>query len=413
MEWVDQQTGFLAQFSHILGKNVSPKIPKHQLIASILALGTNHGLAKMGQISDLSTQQLRTAKNNFLRAETLEKANIEIINASSRLPMFKYYNIEEDRIHSSSDGQKFKTQFHTFNARYSPKYFGLGKGISDYTLVANHIPVNARVIGAHEHESYFVFDLLFNNQSQIQPHIHSTDTDGTNQVNFAILDFFGYQFAPRYKSITSKTKILNTFKHPTQYNPEYLLKSTRKVKRKLIVEEWDNMQRIIASLALKTTTQATIIKKLSAYARNNRTRKAMVEYDKILQTIYLLDYIDSPSLRRNVQKALNRGEEYHQLKRHIFYVHGGKFRVHTLQEQQLIADCTHLIANCIIYYNTWLLSKHLLQKQIMGEQEQIEKIKKIAPVAWQHVNVYGTYKFRTEKLPNQFEQILSNAQFKP
>ena len=49
----------------------------------------------------------------------------------------------------------------------------------------------------------------------------------------------------------------------------------------------------------------------------------------------------------------------------------------------------------------------------MGEQEQIEKIKKIAPVAWQHVNVYGTYKFRTENLPNQFEQILSNAQFKP
>ncbi|MEL6256250.1 MAG: Tn3 family transposase [Bacteroidota bacterium] len=409
MDWVDQQTGFLAQFSHILGKNVSQKIPKHQLIASILALGTNHGVGKMGQISDLTSQQLRTARSNFLRAETLEKANIKIVNATSRLPMFKYYNIEEDVVHSSSDGQKFKTQFHTFNSRYSPKYFGLGKGISDYTLVANHIPVNARIIGAHEHESYFVFDLLFNNQTQIQPEIHSTDTDGTNQVNFAILDFFGYQFAPRYKSISSKAKILYTFKHPNQYDQGYLLKSTRKIKLKLIEEEWDNIQRIIASLALKTTTQSTIIKKLAAYARNNRTRKALVEYDKILKTIYLLEYIDSPSLRRNVQKALNRGEEYHQLKRHIFYVHGGKFRVHTMQEQQLIADCTHLIANVIIYYNTWLLSQNLSKNQKGGDEIEIEKIKKIAPVAWQHVNVYGTYKFTTMEFPLEFEQILENA----
>ncbi|PGW47447.1 hypothetical protein COE03_14330, partial [Bacillus thuringiensis] len=35
----------------------------------------------------------------------------------------------------------------------------------------------------------------------MKPSIHSTDTHGTNEVNFAILDLFGYQFAPRYKDI--------------------------------------------------------------------------------------------------------------------------------------------------------------------------------------------------------------------
>lgn len=254
-----------------------------------------------------------------------------------------------------------------------------------------------------------MLDLLYNNQTQIQPQIHSTDTDGTNQVNFALLDFFGYQFAPRYKSITSKAKMLYTFKHPSGYNQDYLLKSTRKTKVKLIEEEWDNIQRIIASLALKTTTQSTIIKKLSAYPRNNRTRQALIEYDKILKTIYLLEYIDSPSLRKNVQKALNRGEEYHQLKRHIFYVHGGKFRVHTVQEQQLIADCTHLIANVIIYYNTWLLSEVLQKYQKAGNESAVDKIKKIAPVAWQHTNVYGTYKFRNPTLTFQLDQLPHKA----
>jgi TnpA family transposase len=63
--------------------------------------------------------------------------------------------------------------------------------------------VNARIIGANEHESHYVFDILYNN-TDIQPDIHSTDTHGTNEMNFAILHFFGYQFAPRYKDFHDK-----------------------------------------------------------------------------------------------------------------------------------------------------------------------------------------------------------------
>ncbi|MCP3882229.1 MAG: transposase, partial [Sulfitobacter sp.] len=55
------------------------------------------------------------------------------------------------------DGQKFEVAIPTINARHSSKYFGLSKGVVSYTLVANHVPLNARIIGANEHESHFVF----------------------------------------------------------------------------------------------------------------------------------------------------------------------------------------------------------------------------------------------------------------
>ena len=42
----------------------------------------------------------------------------------------------------------------------------------------------AKIIGTHEHESHFVFDLLYNNTSGIKPTRHSTDTHGADQVNF-------------------------------------------------------------------------------------------------------------------------------------------------------------------------------------------------------------------------------------
>src|SRR4029077_7158085 len=128
--------------------------------------------------------------NHFLRPETAHEANDRVSNAIAKLPIFRHYDIDEV-IHSSSDGQKFETQIHTIQSRHSPKYFGLKKGIVNYTHVANHVPLNARIIGANEHESHYVFDLLYNNTTDIQPSIHSTDAHGTNEVNYAILAFFG------------------------------------------------------------------------------------------------------------------------------------------------------------------------------------------------------------------------------
>jgi TnpA family transposase len=72
-----------------------------------------------------------------------------------------------------------------------------------------------------------------------------------------------------------------------------------------------------------------IVGKLSSYRRKNRTKRALREFDNIISTLYLLDYIDSPLLRRNVQRALNRGEAYHQLRRAIAYAHGGRFHAHS------------------------------------------------------------------------------------
>lgn len=103
------------------------------------------------------------------------------------------------------------------------------------------------------------------------------------------------------------------FKHPSQYDADWLLRPIRKIREKLVVEEWENMQRIIVSLALKTTTQSIIIGKLSAYARKNKTKRALWEYDNIIRSLYLLNYVDLLSLRRHVQQAVNRGENYHKL----------------------------------------------------------------------------------------------------
>jgi TnpA family transposase len=122
--------------------------------------------------------------------------------------------------------------------------------------VINHLSPNTKIIGANEHESRYLYDLLKSNTTDIVPEIHSTDSHGINAVNFAILNISGYRFAPRYKDIREKVGAsLYGFQHPTKYDENWLLRPVRKINEDLIVEEWENFQRIMVSLDRKTTTQ--------------------------------------------------------------------------------------------------------------------------------------------------------------
>jgi len=398
VHFVESRCPFLHAFDHLLPRYTKQGADDRVLCACLVAWGTNTGLGRMGETSDIGYQALQGASDDFVRLETLGPANDCLPNGIVALSITGHYDLG-GLVHSSSDGQKFETRRPTFNARHGPKYFGLKKGIVAYTLVINHIPVNARIIGAHEHESHYVFDLLFNTTTTLRPEVHSTDTHGTNEVNFALLHAFMYQFAPRYADLPEKVRTsLSGFQHPRQY-ADLTLRPIRKVNTDLISEEWDNVLRILVSLARKTTTQSIIVSKLSAYARRNKTRRALWEYDAILRSLYLLDYIDSPPLRQHVQHALNRGENYHQLRRAVSYANFGTLRFKSEEEQQIWSECSRLLTNCIIYYNAAILSALLAHKEALGDTAGAEALKKIALVAWQHVNLHGRHEFTKRPQP--------------
>ena len=412
LHFVNHRCHFTDALGHILARYTKHTADERILIAALMAWGTNMGIGQMGETSDINYHTLADASDNFLRPETLEVANDLVCNATYELPIFSQYDVG-DALHSSSDGQKFESQIQTINSRHSPKYFGLKKGIVSYTLVANHIPISARIIGANEHESHYVFDLLFNNTTDIQPTIHSTDTHGANQVNFALLHLFGYEFAPRYKDIYgTMSRSLYGFQHPSKYG-DGILNPIRKINTKLILAEWDNIQRIMVSLALKTTTQSIIVSKLSAYARRNKTRQALWEYDNIIKSLYLLDYVDRLSLRQNVQQVLNRGESYHQLRRVISYANFGKLRFKTEYEQQIWGECARLLTNCIIFYNMVILSNLFTHRERQQDVARMDMLKLISPVAWQHLIFHGRYEFYKAPEFIDMEAILQQLMHRP
>ena len=122
------------------------------------------------------------------------------------------------------------------------------------------------------------------------------------------------------------------------------------IDRQLIIDEKDNIDQIIATLALKEMSQSTLIKKLCALSPNNKTRKALFEYNKLIRSIYTLKCILDPKILENAHRSQNRLESYHTLRGAIAKVSGRKALLgRTDLEMEIANQCGLLIASAIIY----------------------------------------------------------------
>jgi len=408
LKFTTDATGFMNAFSHLQPKYAKLNPDPEVIQACIIASATGIETKKMKDISDVKESDLDRVNKNHIRYQTLCAANNVIMNHTAKLPIFAEYNLSDYGVHASVDGQKFATKYHTIKSRYAKKYFGLLKGVVLYSLNANHLPLCLKVIGANQHESHFLLDIVESNTSDIEITAVSGDMHSINRVNFGLMYLFGYRFMPRFTQLWEKTDNKLVCFDEVDSHAKHIIKPSKKVNKALIIKEWDNILRILASLALKKTTQSQIVAKLSSYKKTNPTLKALIAFDEIIMTDYLLDYIDSKEMREVVQASLNRGESYHQLSSTIAKVSGGRMlNGKTEIELDINAESIRLIANAVIFYNATLLST-LHQHYQSINPEMAKQILRFSPVAWQHINFIGKYEFYNRAEVLNIQEVINN-----
>tara|TARA_R110002167_G_scaffold214705_1_gene419482 strand:+ start:1380 stop:3755 length:2376 start_codon:yes stop_codon:yes gene_type:complete len=161
IDYTAKYTGFFDSFTHILNKGSKSTAQPEHLKAYFVSQGASIGNKRMAESSDVSLDNLNNVAGKFVRTNTLVDAANQIINKTAQLPIFNYYNLSDYGVHASLDGQKIETKYQTILSRYSTKYFGYGKGVVSYSLIANHLPVNTKIIGANAHESHHVLDIVY------------------------------------------------------------------------------------------------------------------------------------------------------------------------------------------------------------------------------------------------------------
>jgi TnpA family transposase len=405
LRFVNQRCNFLSAFTHIQPRYAKQPVNEDCLIGTIIAQAMNNGNLNMSEISDISYDLLQDTLQSRIRLATLKAANDLISNDIANMSIFPFYSFDISMLYGGVDGQKFEVETPTIKTRYSKKYFRKGKGIVAYTLLTNHIPLQVELIGANEHESYFMFDIWHNNTSEISPDIITGDMHSINKANFAIMHWFGAKLHPRFRNIEAQRKHLYCGINQEEYQ-KYLIQPIGQINRQLIEQEWPNLQRIIVTLGLKEMTQSTLIKKLCNYRQENQTRKALFEFDKLIRSIYTLKYLLDPTIEHNTHRSQNRVEAYHQLRAAIAQAYGKKQLIgKTDIALEISNQCGRLVANAIIHYNSAILSKlrdkHEIERdpinsqtdQVKNNQRALGLLKRISLVAWRHIHFQGHFIF--------------------
>jgi TnpA family transposase len=392
---IHQQSGFLGAFSYY-NKAHQEKISLDLLIATIVGYGCNINVSKMGKISKgINQNKLDNAKTWYFTEENTKEANDKIVGFMNELDIVKLLRANKEINHTSSDGQKFnmKTSVDSTNAGYSFKYFGTQKGVSVYTFIdESHRLFYSTVINATERESGYVIDGLMHNDI-VQSDIHSTDTHGYSEVVFALTHLLGFSFAPRIKNF--KEQHIYAFNTPKIYHElGYKIVPKRRIKIKLILENWDEILRFVATIKSKETTASQLLKRLTSYSKHHKLYTALKEFGKIIKSDFLLTYIDDLELRQRIEKQLNKVENSNKFSKAVFFGNNSEFQVATKEEQNIANNCKRLIQNSIICWNYLYMTKKLKEAKDELEKEAIiETIQNSSIVHWSHINFYGEYDF--------------------
>ena len=409
LRFVDQQCHFTKAFTH-----VKPRFAKttefdiEAIFAILTANATNYGIYQMAGICDISYEKLFATLKSFVRLETLKNANDILRQAITELPIFKHWDLQEQQRIAALDGKKIQTRLRNILARHSSKYFGQKRGVVSYSLNYNNMCANSIVISPNEHESHHFYGVIYN--SIIDADWYCGDTHSINQLQFTLLHLLSKKFTPHLKKIRDKAHGIITFQDPKIYAKD-LIKPTKQLNQEMIEEDWDSLQHILASMLMGHTSYSVVVSKLSSHKRGSRIQQALWEYNKILESMHTLKFIDDPEYRQAIRGALNRIEGYHQLVSKIGGVNGGRFRGTTENELRIWNECCSLITNVIVYYNTLILSQIYQIQEKQGNLQALEFIKRLSPIAWRHIILDGYYQFRNIAGTINMEQMLANLVF--
>ncbi len=140
-------------------------------------------------------------------------------------------------------------------------------------------------------------------------------------------------------------------------------------------------------------TASLILGKLASYPRQNGLAWALREVGRIEKSLFALEWLQSPELRRRVQVGLNKGEARNALARAIFFHRLGELRDRSYEDQRHRASGLNLMVAAIILWNTVYLAEAIETLKKEGVEIKEEYLRHLSPLGWEHINLTGDYQW--------------------
>jgi len=387
---IHARTSFADEFTHISEGNARVKDLPISVCAVLMAEACNIGLEPLirPDIPALTRSRLSWIQQNYLRTETLIRANARLVEAQTRIPLAQVWGGGEV---ASADGLRFVVPVRTLNAGPNPKYFNVARGVTYYNFTSDQFTgFHTIVIPGTLRDSLYILEGLLEQETSLHPVELMADTAGVSDVVFSLFWLLGYQFSPRLADIgearfwrldpTTDYGVLNSI-------------ARHRINTRLIERNWDDMLRVAGSLKLGTIKASELLRSLLRSSKPSTLVRAIGELGRIPKTLYLLAYVDDEIYRRRILVQINRGESRHKLARTTFHGQRGELRQRYREGQEDQLGALGLVLNAMVLWNTLYMEAAVNHLRAQGVDVQTEDMERLSPLGYQHINFLGQYAF--------------------
>jgi TnpA family transposase len=330
----------------------------------------------------------------YVRDENHTKALAEVINYHHGVPFASHWG---DGTTSSSDGQRFKVGGQSEATAQVNLRYGTEPGVTFYTHLSDQYgPYRVKVISSSVRDAPHMIDGLLYHETDLQIHEHYTDTWGYTDQVFGLAHLLGFRFAPRIRDLGNK-RMYSIEKEDSYPVLEPYLGGSINVKQ--IEAHWDDLLRLTSSVRKGTVTASLILGKLASYPRQNGLAHALREVGRIEKSLFALEWLQSPELRRRVLVGLNKGEARNSLSRAVCFNRLGEIRDRSYEDQRHRASALNLVVAAIILWNTVYIAEAVETLKQQGVTINEEHLQHLSPLGWEHINLTGDYLWNFKRTP--------------
>jgi len=384
------RTGFASGFTHASEGGARAGDVATSICAVLLAEACNTGFEPLIRLNTpaLRRSRLSWVRQNYIRAETLTRANAALVTAQNRIPLAHRWGGGDV---ASADGLRFVVPVRTIHSGPNPRYYGQERGVTFYNLVSDQFTgLNGIAVPGTLRDSLVLLSVVLEQQTELQPTEIMTDTGAYTDTIFGIFHLLGYQFSPRLADIGGSRFWRVDGK--ANYGALDALAAQR-INVALIAQHWEDLLRLAGSLKLGTVQAAGLIRTLQTKDRPTKLARALEELGRLIKTLYLLRFIDDEAYRRRILVQLNRGEGRHQLARIVFHGKRGELRQRYREGQEDQLGALGLVVNVIVLWNTIYMDAALDRLRAEGHDVRDEDVARLSPLGFDHINMLGRYAF--------------------
>ncbi len=389
-------TRFADEFTHVSEENARAEGLVISLCAALVAQACNTGLEPVLDSSflPLTRHRLSWTMQNYLRAETLTRANARLVDIQTNVPLAGFWGGGEV---ASADGMRFVVPVQTIHAGANKKYFGNKRGVTYYNFTSDQFAgFHHIVIPGTLRDSMYILEGLLEHETSLKISEIMSDTAGASEIVFGLFWLLGYQFSPRLADVGS-ARFWRC--DPQSDYGELNSLSKNCVKPERFIRHWNDILRTDASLKTGTVGASELIRSLFNSKRPTALGKAIAELGRIPKTTYMLNFINDEAYRRRILTQLNRGEGRNGLGREVYHGQKGELRQRYREGQEDQLGALGLVMNALVLWNTIYMQAVLDQMEEEGYDILPEDKARLSPLAHAHFNFLGRYSFHLEGPP--------------